>query len=322
MRLNEPGLGESEGPLAALRKIIPFEAAASSDGLSWAGLEAARYCAAPASELNPPALTYHRLVLFSRPPESLDLTFDGVNRFKPPLAGAISLVPAGSPVRWRWSGRFDWLHVFLDAQLVGRVAAESFELDPARLEVPPLDGIDLPQIRTVMAAVDAELTAGGAGGSLAAESLANLLAVNVVRQVLSPSRPARGPDGALPRARPRAVVDYIEDHLSASPSLDQMAAIACLSPYHFARQFKAATGLPPHQYAVMRRVERAKQLLETGSHGSLAEVAMRAGFSDQSQFSRHFKRFVGVTPGQFRHPQDSPNRRKYQQDASVPAPYH
>jgi AraC family transcriptional regulator len=81
-----------------------------------------------------------------------------------------------------------------------------------------------------------------------------------------------------------------------------MAAVARLSPYHFARQFKAATGVPPHQYVITRRVERAKELLQAGADLSLAEVASRAGFSDQSVFCRHFKRAVGVTPGQFRTP--------------------
>jgi len=79
-----------------------------------------------------------------------------------------------------------------------------------------------------------------------------------------------------------------------------LAAVARLSPYHFARQFKVATGLPPHQYVIARRVERAQQLLRAGTDLSLAEVAAHAGFSDQSQFSRHFKRLVGVTPRQFR----------------------
>jgi AraC family transcriptional regulator len=81
-----------------------------------------------------------------------------------------------------------------------------------------------------------------------------------------------------------------------------MAAVARLNPYHFARQLKRATGLPPHQYVIARRVERAKQLLQGGDDFSLAEVAARAGFSDQSQFSQHFKRLVGATPRQFRTP--------------------
>src|SRR5205823_10081472 len=134
----------------------------------------------------------------------------------------------------------------------------------------------------------------------AAESLANVLAVHLIRQVVAPRQPERRRDGTLPRGRLRAVVEYIEEHLDASPSLEQMAAVARLSPYHFARQFKAATGLPPHQYVIMRRVERAKQLLQGGGDFSLAQVAAHAGFSDQSQFSHHFKRLVGVTPGQFR----------------------
>jgi AraC family transcriptional regulator len=153
-----------------------------------------------------------------------------------------------------------------------------------------------------MGAVDAELTAGGAGGPLAAESLANVLAVQLIRHVSAPREPGRRRDGALPRAKLRAVVEYVEEHLDASPTLEQMAAVARLSPYHFARQFKAATGLPPYQYVIARRVERAQQLLRQGRDISLAEVAARAGFSDQSQFSQHFKRLVGVTPGQFRTP--------------------
>ena len=83
-------------------------------------------------------------------------------------------------------------------------------------------------------------------------------------------------------------------------SLEEMAAVARLSVYHFARQFKRATGLPPHRYVILRRVDRAKQLLQCGGDLSLAELAAHAGFSDQSQFSHHFKRIVGVTPGQFR----------------------
>jgi AraC-like DNA-binding protein len=82
-------------------------------------------------------------------------------------------------------------------------------------------------------------------------------------------------------------------------SLEEMAAAACLSAYYFARQFKRATGLPPNQYILARRVESAQQLLQRNRDRFLAEVAARAGFADQSQLTRHFKRLVGVTPGQF-----------------------
>jgi AraC family transcriptional regulator len=65
---------------------------------------------------------------------------------------------------------------------------------------------------------------------------------------------------------------------------------------------KAATERPPHKYVILRHVERAKQLLQTGGDFSLAEVAADAGFSDQSPFTQHFKHLLGVTPEQFRAP--------------------
>jgi len=297
MRQAELQPGEPLGPLDFLRQL-PHESA-SSDRLGWVGLQGAHCLAAPAFELNLPALTHHRLFVFSRPPEELELRYEGVQRHRPPAAGSVSLLPAGTPARVRSSGCKDELHLFLEPGLVSRVAAEAFDLDPARLTVPPLDGLDLPQLRVPMLAVGAELTAG-AGGPLAAESLANVLAVNLIRHILAPCQPARRRAGTLPQAKLRAVVEYVEEHLDGSPTLEQLSAVARLSPNYFVSQFKRATGLPPHQYVILRRVERARQLLQTKNELSLAEVAAHAGFFDQSQFSRHFKRVVGVTPGQFR----------------------
>jgi AraC family transcriptional regulator len=282
------------------RKILPFKTVASSDGLGWVGLQAARCCEEPAFELSVPALNHHRLVFVARPSDELELRFDGVKRNAPSPTGSITLVPAGSPAWARSSGHKDELHIFLDAALVARVAAEAFDLDPGRLTVPPLDGLHLSNLRAAMAAVGAELSAGGAGGPLASESLANVLAVHLIRHVLAPGQPTRRRDAALSRAKLRAVIEYVEEHLDASLTLQQMAAVAHLSAYHFARQFKLATGQPPHQYVIARRVERAQQLLRQDRDPSLVEIAACVGFSDQSHFSHHFKRLIGVTPGQFR----------------------
>jgi AraC family transcriptional regulator len=122
------------------------------------------------------------------------------------------------------------MHVYLEPALVGRVAAEAFDLDPARLAVLPLDNLDLPPLRATMAAVAAELASGGAGGALAAESLANVLAVHLIRHLMAPRRLEPGRDGVLPRARLRAVVEYIEEHLDGCPTLAQMAAVVRLNP--------------------------------------------------------------------------------------------
>ena len=96
--------------------------------------------------------------------------------------------------------------------------------------------------------------------------------------------------------RGRAVLPYL---LPGGIRGARRAAAAHRSAYHFARQFTAATGMPPHQYVLARRIARAQPLLHPDRDLSLGEIAARVGFSDHSHFSQHFKRVVGVTPRQF-----------------------
>ncbi len=94
------------------------------------------------------------------------------------------------------------------------------------------------------------------------------------------------------------MIDYINDNLGHELSLKELAAIAQISQYHFCRAFKQMTGLSPHQYLIQQRVERAKQLLQTGEM-SIGAVAIACGFAHQSHLHRHFKRLTGVTPKTF-----------------------
>src|SRR5262249_46526622 len=159
------------------------EPCAASDRRRWVGLEALRYRYQPPNEAFQPPLTHHSLLLFLQAPREFELRCDGVNRVVAPPAGSVLVVPAGRPAWGRWGSHSDSLHVFLNPELVTRVAAEAFELDPERASVPPLDGLDLAQLRAAMLAVNEELTADVAGGRLAVESLANLLAVQLIRHV-------------------------------------------------------------------------------------------------------------------------------------------
>lgn len=93
------------------------------------------------------------------------------------------------------------------------------------------------------------------------------------------------------------VRDYLHQHYSEAISLDDLARLTQLSPLKLLRSFRQVTGLPPHAYLVQIRVQQAKEQLAAGQ--AIATVALETGFSDQSHLNRHFKRLVGVTPGQY-----------------------
>src|SRR5262249_42634880 len=188
MGQQESGFGGLLRPLE-LVKHFPGEAFAASDRLRWVGLEALRYRDQPPNEAHQPPLTHHSLLLFIRTPKEFEAQYDGINRVAPPPAGSILMVPPGSAARWRWSSHSDSLHVFLEPGLVARVAAEAFEFDAARVSLPPLDGLDIPPLRTAMLAVNDELTAGAAGDRLAAEAPADPLAGHLICHVSAPRPP-------------------------------------------------------------------------------------------------------------------------------------
>lgn len=295
------GIENNIKELEALQKSIPYAPYTTSHSLGWKGLEAVRYRHdSPNVEFTIPPVSYHSLVLISRPPENWYVRYEGVERKTPPAVGSISVVPAGSSPVVRWQGSKDTVLIYLEPSLIARVGAESFELDSNRTMLPPLYGLNVPELRASMLGVDAELSAGGVGGSLLAESFANVLAVQLIRQITGRRRLKAAADGVLPHDKLRRVIDYIMGNLEGNLTLEGMAAVVNFSPYHFARLFKAATGLAPYQFVIARRIERAQHLLRTNRGLGLAEVAFSSGFANQSHFCLHFKRIAGVTPRRFR----------------------
>jgi AraC family transcriptional regulator len=104
--------------------------------------------------------------------------------------------------------------------------------------------------------------------------------------------------GGLPGGALRRVRTYIDDHIGERISLDELASQAGVSRFHFARQFRLSTGESAMGYLRRMRIERSKSILQTRG-STIAEVAARLGFSDQSHFTRIFGRLVGVSPGSF-----------------------
>jgi transcriptional regulator GlxA family with amidase domain len=105
--------------------------------------------------------------------------------------------------------------------------------------------------------------------------------------------------GGLPPRAFRRVRDYILAHLAEDISNRVLAQLVGLSDCYFSRAFKQSAGVPPHRFVLQSRVERVKQLLvETGL--PLAQIAITAGFTDQSHCTRRFRELVGITPSRFR----------------------
>jgi AraC family transcriptional regulator len=109
----------------------------------------------------------------------------------------------------------------------------------------------------------------------------------------------RSTANALPKWRLKRVEEYIAAHLGETMSLANLAAAAGLSRMHFARQFRAATGLRPHEYVLIRRIESAKSLL-SNTRMPLVDVALTTGFQTQSHFSTVFKHLTQETPARWR----------------------
>jgi AraC-like DNA-binding protein len=124
----------------------------------------------------------------------------------------------------------------------------------------------------------------------------NRPAASVLTPVWLPSRTRKT---ALPKWRLKRAFDYIEEHLAEPITLAELAASTGLTSMHFAGQFRAATGLRPHEYLLSRRIARAREELAT-SQETLVDIALGVGFQTQAHFTTVFKRFVGATPARWR----------------------
>ena len=217
------------------------------------------------------------------------------------LPGTNWLVPAGTEETFlELDGSTECLMIFLPAHLLEQSALAEYDVAPERGELIYEGGFADPTLAQLSQAIGGlleqpgqpidRLFADGMRAALCAHLVANHNAHNW--------RPAARQPALEPR-RLRRVLDYIEAQLGEAISLDDLAGEACLSPFHFARLFRQATGLAPHQYLTERRIKSAQQRILGGS-ASLAEVALDTGFGSQASFCRAFRKATGVSPTAFR----------------------
>ena len=212
-------------------------------------------------------------------------------------SGNVCVLPSGLAHSASLEDPCEQLALHLDPSLVRRAASES--LKTGNFEVAETckrsDGV----ISSIGMALLGELESEGLSGRLYAESLANVLAVHLLRHYTTGTETVRRFSGGLSAQRLRQVTAFVAENYSNDIRLSQLAQVAGMSNFHFAREFKRTTGTTPHQYLIKIRVERAKALLAKGEM-PLIEVGLQSGFSHQSHFTRLFRRLTGTTPMSYR----------------------
>jgi len=212
-------------------------------------------------------------------------------------SGNVCVLPSGLAHTARLDNPSEHLSMYLDPSTVRRAASAS--LVSANFEViercTQSDGV----ISSIGMALLGELESEGLSGRLYAESLANVLAVHLLRHYTAGGSDHQRITGGLSAQKLRQVLAFVSENYSNDVRLSELANVAGMSSFHFAREFKRTTGTTPHQYLIKFRVERAKALLAEAEL-PLTEVGLLSGFSHQSHFTRLFRRFTGTTPLSYR----------------------
>ena len=211
--------------------------------------------------------------------------------------GGICVLPSGLEHQANVEGSSDHLALYIEPKLIDRAALDSGL--SARFQIVERYTRRDPVISTVGMALLAELDSQGLSGRLYAESLANVLAVHLLRYYTNEELQSARFQGGLSSSKLRQVTEFIAENFAEEIKLAELAQVAGMSNFHFAREFKRTTGTTPHQYLIKFRVERAKALLQKNEL-PLAEVSLRSGFSHQSHFTRLFRKMTGTTPHLFR----------------------
>jgi AraC family transcriptional regulator len=221
-------------------------------------------------------------------------------------AGGVGIYDLESNPRTRNRGAVDWAHYHLP-----RAMLDAFTDDIGAARVRTLEGthgrVDavLHQMtQMILPSVESPL----ASSELFLDYFRLLFCTHVTHTYAPSFRPLREHRGGLAPWQQRRAAELLAGHLDGSLRLATLAGECGLSVSHFARSFRQSFGTSAHRYLILRRVERAKELL-AHSKSALADVALQAGFADQAAFSRAFKEVVGSSPGRWR--RESDYRRRY-----------
>jgi len=211
-------------------------------------------------------------------------------------AGLVDFIPAGTTLNAQTFNCGDYLALMLDPTFFYYSVHEMVNSDQIDF-LPCLQREDA-FLKELLMILRMEIQQGNPGGRIYAEFMGSAIAMHLARHYSTQKVNLPYRQGGLSPALLRRVLDYIQSNLASNITLECLSGLAGLSAFHFSRQFKKSTGLAPHQFLLSRRIQKAKDLLGLGRI-SIAQVALKTGFCDQSHFATHFKRQTSLTPKQF-----------------------
>jgi AraC family transcriptional regulator len=238
----------------------------------------------------------HHYVSLNLDDRPLTLEVKGQNGFRRVVLrrGSAWVCPAGDRVSVRLNSDFRYVRMSIDPAYFNRLV----NTDPQQ---PPVElrrsyGIAKSQIGHILGALVAESEAGNPSGIAFVEALATGLSHQVAVHAGAQRPQVERARGGLSSTAKRRALEVMHAEPGANLTVEYLARQVDLSPAHFARAFKETTGHAPHRYLLTLRLEWARRLLDA-PNPVLSEIAQRTGFSDQSHFTRLFKREFGITPG-------------------------
>jgi AraC family transcriptional regulator len=269
----------------------------SSTGLGWKGLVVERYQAPPCEFPDLP-VAHHIVELASQQHVSLGERPDWRGHLTPfsKYPGTCNLFPDGVRPKLRSFTQTNLIVCGLDPEFVEEVSEELDSNPVAQLRMQT--DIRDESLGHLMRLLENAAKFGDPSNNLYVDHLIYAFTLRLFS--LGKDRQYTDlPQGALPTHKLRRVIERMNADLDTDLDLKTIAAESGYSRDHFLRMFRAATGCTPHQYFLRLRIEKAQSLMKNRSL-RIIDIADSCGFTRQSQFSRVFRRVIGVTPRQYR----------------------
>ena len=270
-----------------------------SKRLIYTGGLTVEFSSVPPDSIDFPPLTHHTMCLMLNQGVRQVTRFNGREFDGAQRQGDLWLMPAGLSSFFHWESTDKSLMFIIDPAFLHHMAVETNCVNPDQVELLDFTYRRDYQIEAIAQFFYQEMQQDSIGMRLYTESLANLLAIHLLRQYCAFKPALKQYQDGLPQHSLQRVFNYIHDHLEQDISLSQLSNIGGVSKYYFIKLFKQSTGRTPHQYLIQQRLEQAKQLLKH-SNLSITEIALQCGFTSQSHLTKTFRDAIGTTPKAYR----------------------